>query len=232
MMVLSLVEEMAYHRERCTLCGQCLEACYAEAIYQYGRTVSVNEIMAELRLDREFYAVSGGGITLSGGEPLLQAEFSTALLRQCKLEGFHTALDTCGNIAWTAFEHILPYTDLVLFDLKHLDPEQHRCYTGASNATLLENLRRLDQLHIPLEIRIPLIPTINDGENLAATGAFLHSLSQPVYVRLLPYHALAGSKYQRLGVENRMPIIEPPVAAQMQSAAAMLESWGCQVIVG
>ena len=224
--------ELVYQRDRCTQCGQCMEACYANALFLYGRTVSVGEVMAELRQDEDFYRASGGGITLSGGEPMLQAAFSTAVLRQCKLEGFHTALDTCGNIPWVVLESALPYTDLVLYDLKHLDPAQHRRYTGASNTLLLDNLRRLDQQHVPLEIRIPLVPTINDGENLNAVGAFLQSFDQQVCVRLLPYHRLAGSKYQRLGRENHMPVVEPPCDEQMQAAAEQLKTWGCQVVIG
>ncbi len=227
-----IADELVYHQERCQQCGQCLEACYAEAVFLYGHLVSVPEAMAELRQDADFYQASGGGITLSGGEPLLQAAFSTAVLRQCKAEGFHTALDTCGNIPWPVLERALPYTDLVLYDLKHLDPEQHRQYTGASNARLLENLRRLDQRRIPLEIRIPLIPTLNDGDNLAAAGAFLQSFTQPVTVRLLPYHRLAGSKYQRLGRANHMPQVPSPSETQLQAAAAQLAAWGCQVIIG
>jgi pyruvate formate lyase activating enzyme len=219
-------------RQRCEHSGECLEVCYAGALFRYGREVSVAQVMADLRQDADFYRSSGGGVTLSGGEPLLQADFSIEVLRQCKAEGFHTALDTCGNIPWAVLERALPYTDLVLYDLKHFDSHQHQHYTGASNATLLENLRRLDQRRIPLEIRIPLIPGVNDGENLRAVGAFLHSFEQPVRVRLLPYHRLAGSKYQRLGRENRMPQAATPGAAQLQAAADQLSAWGCQVVIG
>ena len=132
---------------------------------------------------------------------------------------------------WSTLEAALPYTDLVLYDLKHLDPVQHRRYTGASNALVLENLRRLDERQVPLEIRIPLIPGINDGENLDATSAFLRSLTRPVRVRLLPYHNLAGGKYLRLGRENRLPAVEPATSADIQAAAERLQNSGCELLI-
>ncbi len=134
------------HRERCQQCGRCIEACYAGALFLYGRAVSVASLMAELRQDEDFYRASGGGITLSGGEPLAQAGFAIELLRQCQAEGFATALDTCGSVPWATLEAALPYTDLVLYDLKPLDPAIHKQFTGVSNAVILENLRRLDRI--------------------------------------------------------------------------------------
>ena len=221
--------EMVYHREYCELCGDCREACYADALFMYGRKVSVAEVMAELRQDEDFYRASGGGVTLSGGEPLAQPKFAIDLLRQCKAEGFSTALDTSGYAPWSALEAALAYTDLFLYDLKPLDPEYHKQSTGVSNALILENLRRLDQCQAPLEIRIPLIPTVTDGPNLDAACAFLKTLKHPTRVRLLPYHRLAGSKYLRLGLENRMPAVESPAPSQLQAAARQLQNCGCEV---
>jgi len=185
--------------------------------------------MAELRQDAAFFNGSGGGVTLSGGEPLAQPQFATALLRQCKTEGFSTALDTCGAIPWPTLADALAYTDLVLYDLKPIDPELHRQTTGVSNRLILENLRQMDQLHVPIEIRIPLIPSVTDGDNLELVCALLKTLKHPVRVRLLPYHRLAGSKYQRLGLENRMPAVESPTPAQMQAAARQLRGCGCAI---
>lgn len=224
--------KMVYHRERCELCGECVEACYSNALVIFGRTVSVAEVLAEVRQDADFYRSSGGGVTLSGGEPLAQARFAVELLRQCKAEGLATALDTCGAVPWPVLESALPYTDLVLYDLKLMDAEQHARYTGLSNTLILENLRRLDQRGLPIEIRLPLIPGINDGANLEATRAFLASLAHPVHIRLLPYHRMAGSKYDRLGRENRMPLVEAPTPGQMQAAAAQLQGCGCTIEIG
>jgi pyruvate formate lyase activating enzyme len=221
--------ELVVHHERCDQCGRCREACYADALFLYGRQVSVAEVMAELRQDAAFYRESGGGVTLSGGEPLAQANFATTLLRQCKAEGFSTALDTCGAIPWPILSDALAYTDLVLYDLKPIDPELHRQTTGMSNSLVLENLRRIDQLQVPVEIRIPLIPGVTDGHNLELVCAFLKTLQHPVRVRLLPYHRLAGSKYQRLGLENRMPAVESPTPGQMQAAARQLSGCGCAI---
>jgi pyruvate formate lyase activating enzyme len=223
--------EMVYHPERCEMCARCLEACYAGAIFQYGQETNVEEVMAVLRQDAEFYRASGGGVTLSGGEPLAQERFSIALLRQCKAEGFHTAIDTSGQVPWTVFESVLPYTDLVLFDLKHLDPQEHRRYTGLGNTLILDNLRHLDRSGVKLEIRIPLVPGVNDGSNLDAARAFLGSLGSRPRVRLLPYHPLAGGKYLRLGREYRLSSTASPDAAQMQAAAEALRASGCEVVI-
>jgi pyruvate formate lyase activating enzyme len=223
--------QMVYHRERCELCGTCLEVCYAGALFQYGRMAGLDEIMSVLRQDEDFYGASGGGVTLSGGEPLAQPQFATALLRECRAAGLHTALDTCGQVAWSLLAAALAFTDLVLYDLKHLDPQQHRHYTGVNNALILENLLRLDRRGVPLEIRIPLVPTVNDGANLEATAAFLRTLENPFRVRLLPYHNLAGSKYQRLERQNRLPPIQPPAAAEVEAAADLLRECGREVVV-
>lgn len=223
--------EMVYHPERCELCAKCLEACYTGALFQYGQETSVDEVMAVLRQDAEFYQASGGGVTLSGGEPLAQERFAIALLRQCKAEGFHTALDTSGQVPWAVIAAALPYTDLVLYDLKHLDPQQHRYYTGIGNTLILDNLRSLDRSGVRLEIRIPLVPGVNDGPNLDAATAFLGSLESRPCVRLLPYHPLAGGKYLRLGRENRLPAAASPDSAQMNAAAEVLRASGCEVVV-
>ena len=223
--------EMVYHAGRCEHCGKCLDACYAGALFQYGREAGLEEVMAVLRQDGEFYQASGGGVTLSGGEPLAQERFATALLRQCKTEGFHTALDTSGHVPWAVFEAVLPYTDLVLYDLKHLDAQQHQRFTGVSNTLILDNLRHLDRRGVKMEIRIPVIPSVNDGPNQEAVCAFLSKLESRPRVRLLPYHPLAGGKYLRLGRENRLPQVPLPEAAQMQAFAEMLRASGCEVVV-
>jgi pyruvate formate lyase activating enzyme len=165
-----------------------------------GHCVLVEDVMSIIREDANFYALSNGGITLSGGEPLVQDKFAIALLEQSKAEGFHTALDTSGHIDWDIFERALPFLDLVLYDLKHIDPVLHQQYVGASNRRILENLRQLSRSGIPLEIRMPIIPTINDApDHIESAALFLASLNNLQGVRLLAYHRFAGSKYRSVG---------------------------------
>jgi len=219
-----------YHRELCTRCGRCVEVCYSGALEMIGREVTVEEVMAELRKDAPFYQTSGGGVTVSGGEPLLQGEFVTALLRQCKAEGFHTVLDTCGYAPWEAVEAAIEYVDLVLYDLKHLDAERHREHTGASNDLILDNLRRLSRCGVPIEVRIPIVDGMNDSLQCAeAVGEFLAGIENVTAVRLLAYHRLAGAKYVRLGREDPAADLEPPDGGRIEQFAAKLADFGLTV---
>ncbi len=222
--------EHVYHRDRCAHCGACVRACLADALALLGREVTVAEVMAEVRKDASFYAHSGGGVTLSGGEPLLQRSFARELLRQCKREGFHTALDTCGHVPWPALRAALPYVDLVLYDLKHVDPDLHRHYTGASNQQILRNLQRLAEHAAAVEIRVPVLPTINDSPEVAdAMAALLASLGNITGVRLLAYHRLAGSKYARLGRESTLPEVPSPTHRELARIAERIGRHGLRV---
>jgi pyruvate formate lyase activating enzyme len=219
-------------RDRCTRCGRCAEACYAEALVMVGRRVSVDDVMAVVREDAKFYEHSGGGVTLSGGEPLTQGAFTTALLAQCQAEGFHTALDTSGHAAWRVLRRVIPHVDLVLYDVKHISPRQHKRYTGASNRLILTNLRRLCEVGVPIEIRMPIIPTLNDAQKtISATARLLGSLPNITGVRLLPYHRLAGSKYQSLGRENTLPDVAPPSLQHLQQIAEWMRPHGLTVLL-
>ena len=223
--------ERTYNRDLCEVCGECVEVCYAESIVMQGREVSVEEVMNDVRKDASFYEESGGGVTLSGGEPLLQGPFVTAVLRACKSEGFHTALDTCGMVRWEAFENALPFVDLLLFDIKHMDPELHQKHTGASNSQILENLRSLGKREAAIEIRMPIIPTVNDDrKTVEAAADMLSSIDSVTAVRLLPYHRLAGEKYISLGYENTMPKVDPPDEEKMAHIAGWVRSYGLNVI--
>lgn len=221
-------------RDRCALCGRCAEACYAEALTMVGRKRSVASVLDELLEDRAFYEASGGGVTLTGGEPLVQPSFTAALLHACKAAGLHTALDTSGHVPWTVIATALPAVDLMLYDLKHLDPREHRRHTGATNALILENLRRLSEVGVPIEIRIPVVPTVNDApDHLEAIGQFLGSLDNVVAVRLLAYHRLAGSKYASVGRPNTLPAVETPSREHLEAAAARIRGGGrLSVVVG
>jgi pyruvate formate lyase activating enzyme len=217
--------EHMLERERCTLCGKCTEACYAEALVMVGKRMTVEEVVEVLREDRAFYEASQGGVTLTGGEPFLQGRFAAMLLKACKAEGLHTAVDTSGHISWAVIEESLPYIDLVLYDLKHPHPQQHKQYTGATNELALEHLRLLSQVGVPIEIRIPVIPTVNDSpELMAAIGRFIAPLNNIVAVRLLPYHRLAGSKYAGIGRSNTMPQVDTPTKEDLERAADCLQT--------
>lgn len=221
----------AFDRHSCRLDLRCVEVCYAGALEAVGRRVTVDEVMALLGEDAAFYAASGGGVTLSGGEPLLQPAFAAAVLRRCKAAGFHTALDTCGHVGWRAFEQALPYVDLALYDVKHMSAARHKALTGASNRLVLDNLRRLDACGVPSEIRMVIVPGVNDAPDvIAEAGAFLASLRHVQAVRLLPYHRLAGSKYLGLGLPNTMPDGDTPDAAHMQQVAGWLAAYGLQTV--
>jgi pyruvate formate lyase activating enzyme len=215
--------EHLFDRERCEVCGHCAEVCHAEALVMAGKLMSVDEIIEITAEDRRFFENSGGGITLSGGEPFVQHQFTDALLRRCKEEGFHTAVDTSGAIPWKVLEQSLPYIDLLLYDLKHMDPGEHKRFTGQSNTLSFENLTRVDSAGVPIEIRMPIIPTINDDPaNIDASGRFLAGLKNLTAVKLLPYHSFAGSKYESVGRPNTLPVVESPTQSEMNSLAKQL----------
>jgi len=223
--------ERLYDRARCDRAGWCAEVCYAGALEMAGRRLTAEEVMTEVREDAAFYETSCGGVTLSGGEPLLQGEFTGTILRLCKEEGFHTAVDTCGNVRREVIEEVLPYADLVLYDLKHMSAEEHRRHTGASNELILENLRRVSGWGAAIEVRMPIIPGINDSrEDVESAARFLGALGTIRAVRLLPYHPYAGSKYRHLGRENTMPDVAPPGAERMRQVAEWVREQGLKVI--
>ena len=158
--------------------------------------------------DREFYENSGGGVTLSGGECLLQADFCARLLKALKAEGIHTAVDTCGAVPRENLEKVIPFTDVFLYDIKAIDAAVHKNCTGVSNQLILDNLRYLDEQGADLEIRVPYVPGYNDGE-MEAIGNLVKSLRHVKRVRVLPYHPYAGAKYSALGMENKMAASVP-----------------------
>jgi pyruvate formate lyase activating enzyme len=217
----------ALHREKCAACGRCVQTCYAEALVMEGREISVEHAMDELRRDAPFYETSGGGVTLSGGEPLRQVEFTTAVLRSCKAEGLHTALDTCGYAPWTDYEMVLPFVDMVLYDFKLADTEAHVKYTGVPNELIRENLSRIDGRGLPIEIRIPVIPGINDGrDNIDQTAQFLSGMKQVKGIALLPYHGLGETKYPRVGKTYRLNGLASPTRERMEEIAGWFGLYG------
>ncbi|MBI4860047.1 MAG: glycyl-radical enzyme activating protein [Candidatus Riflebacteria bacterium] len=198
---LELTEQgMRIDRDRCDLCGKCARACPAAAIEVVGRRRTPESLLEEALRDRVFYETSGGGVTVSGGEPMQQPDFLAAFLRLCRGAGLHTAVDTCGAAPWDRYEAILPLVDLVMLDLKIMDDARHREVVGASNATILENARRLAERGAPIWVRTPVIPGYTDGAaNIAEIGRFIRdALGSVVRWDLLAYTNLGRPKSRRL----------------------------------
>jgi pyruvate formate lyase activating enzyme len=221
-------------RERCEACGRCAEACYAEALTLVGKRMTVGSVLDVLLEDCSFYETSNGGVTLSGGEPFAQPAFTRALLRACRGAGMHTAVDTSGYAPWPVLESALPFVDLVLFDIKHLDAGTHRSWTGRDNGLILANLRRIADDGKPIEIRVPIVPGVNtDDAHLEAIANLAVGLGSLVGVRLLGYHGLAGSKYASIGRPNRLPTVGSPSREALEAMAARFrQRCGAPVTVG
>jgi pyruvate formate lyase activating enzyme len=220
-------------RMRCDLCGACAEACYAEAISLPGERRSVAEVLAEVVRDRVFYERSGGGVTLSGGEPLSQPEFTAALLAACRGAGLHTALETSGYQAWERFEGLLADADLLLYDVKLMDAERHRRFTGVGNALILDNLRRAVARGVATIVRVPVVAGINDDcENARALARFLSGAGPIRRVDLLPYHRLGEATYARLGRSYALPGIPLVAESRLEALAGILAETGLPVQIG
>ena len=194
------------NRDACTMCGACVDSCYSGAIQQVGKQMSINEIMRVLNKDRDLLQNSGGGVTISGGEPMVQPEITIELLKRLKESGYHTALDTSGHAPWNIFERAIVYTDLLLYDLKHMDSGMHLKYTGVDNKLILNNLEKAKQLGKSIWIRVPLVPGLNDDyEHLNVLAKYVNGLDvERTYI--LPYHSLGAYKYESLGREYLLEV--------------------------
>lgn len=216
----------------CERCGACVQVCVAGAREMLGREMTVSEVMREVERDIIVYEESGGGVTLSGGEPLQQARFTMALLAACRARRIHTALETCGMAPREALLEAAHQADLVLYDLKVLDPLKHRQYTGASNQAILANLEALAAAGEPLVVRLPVIPGVNDDEaDLRDYIRFLARLGLR-HLDLLPYHRIGIDKYRRLDRPYRLPETPAPTAARNRAVAAQFEKEGFEVTIG
>ena len=209
----------------CQDCGMCAQTCLPGARELVGRVASVPELLKEIERDVIFYDQSGGGVTLTGGEPLMQPRFSIELLRACQEHGIHTVLDTSGYAAWTVVEQAACHTNLFLYDLKLMDDARHRQFTGVSNRLILSNLQRLSTGGAHVIVRLPLIPGVNDNEhNLHLTRQFLAGLPHLVGVEVLPYHDIAAAKYSALDLAYRLPDLPSPSAERVAWAQAMVSN--------
>ena len=213
----------------CRLCATCVDACGAEARSVAGRTMTVTEIVTEIERDVVFFDESGGGVTFTGGEPLGQPELLEALLHACRERRIHTTIETCGAATRETVLRLGGLADLILYDLKILDPSRHRQYTGASNRHILENLEALVTAGRPVTVRLPVVPGINDGPaDVRAACDYLAKLNL-TRVDLLPYHRAGAEKYRRLGREYRLVQTAPPTDAAMAAMAAEMEAVGIPV---
>ena len=236
---LSSTTELLFYKSRCTGCGKCKEKCPSQfkkcdlcgkcALYCphdareiCGREYSVEEIAYEILKDRAIYENSGGGVTLSGGECLMQADFCRELLERVKAEGIHTAVDTCGFVPQSALDKVIPYTDVFLYDLKAFDEDVHIKCTGQSNRIILDNLEYLDRNGKNIEIRIPYVPDYNDDQ-IEKIARYLSAFSHVTRIRVLPYHSYAASKYEALNMENTLPK-RLPTEEEIKNAVELLKT--------
>lgn len=197
-----------FDRTVCEGCGKCEEICLGNALKLYGKKMSVDELLPILLKDKDFYKNSGGGVTISGGECLTQPEFCSELLKRLKKEGIHTAIDTCGNVNRDAIDMVMDYTDVFLYDIKAIDEKVHIRCTGHSNKKILDNLKYITSCGKEVEIRIPYVPGYNTDE-ISRIEEYLSTLTHITNVKVLPYHNLASTKYDALGMENTLPLVIP-----------------------
>jgi len=224
---------MSVNRDMCNNCGKCAQVCYTEAIRLLGQEMTIEELLTEVNRDAIVYKHSRGGVTISGGEPLLNAEFTQELLRAFKEENVSVGVDTCGHVPWTKIEKLLPYIDFFLWDIKHMNDEEHRKFTGVSNKLILSNARSVSERNVPLHIRVPVIPGHNDSEeNIRATCEFARDLSSLVNVDLLPLHHLGKARYNSLNLAY--PIADIPLMPDhvLHNIKRLVESYqlNCSIV--
>ena len=214
-----------FDRSNCIACGKCAEKCYAQAIEIIGKEMTVKEVIEEVMKDKAFYDNSGGGMTISGGEPMMQFEFTKALLEAAKKNGLHTCLDTCGYTQFENYDKILKNVDIFLYDLKDTDPLRHKKYTGADLAPILENLQKLDAAGAAIYLRCPLIPDLNAApEHMKSIAGIANKLINLREIDLMPYHPLGESKMKRLGLNSTINSKEFADRNQCEKLRSQLES--------
>lgn len=217
--------------EICDLCGNCIEECYPGTLELIGKNFQVSEILNEVNKDKLLYETSGGGVTLSGGEPIHQPKFTCKLLKAFKENGYHTVLDTCGYATWDSLKKILRYVDLVFFDLKHMNTIKHKKFTGVPNELILSNLERIVGLGKSIRIRVPLIPGFNDSEeHLKCLSNYLSKLSVET-LDILPYHKIGVSKYKSLNREYKLKDLKLHTKERLLKIKDLISSYGLNVNV-
>ena len=222
-----------YEREKCLLCGSCAEGCPAGAVEVIGRDLPPDEVVSVVERDRHFYDTSGGGMTVSGGEPLAQADFTLELLARAKAIGIHTILDTCGRAPFERLVKCLEFTDHVYYDLKVVDDEKHRRLTGSSNRVILENVKRLGAWGKPLTIRIPMVKGLNDShEDISSFVSLIASLPSSTDLRrieIIPYHRIGEGKYRSIGLDYELKSQDIHSQEELRSIVGLFEARGLTV---
>jgi pyruvate formate lyase activating enzyme len=217
--------------DKCDNCLECARVCPSKAIECTGQYMTVDEVVKKVEDDRTFYKNSNGGMTISGGEALVQSNFTGKLLKKCREKGIHTALDTTANAPWEDLENILEHVDLVLVDIKHTDTEMHKQGTGVGNEMILKNAERI-AARVRTWIRIPLIPDYNDSEsNIKKVVEFAAAIGAEK-ISVLPYHELGSSKYPKLGRVYTMDGTKPPKEEAVERVGKIIESYGMKVEIG
>jgi pyruvate formate lyase activating enzyme len=214
----------------CTQCGECAEVCPTRSLSTSGKFMSIEEVVSVAERDSLFYRNSGGGVTISGGEPALQSEFAEALVKALKAKGFHVSLDTCGEASWDKLERILNHVDLVLYDIKHMDTRKHKIGTGSGNERILENAEKASR-KAKMWLRVPLMGGYNDSEEHIADVAELARRIGAEKISLLPYHRWGESKFEQLGLRCTWEA-ETPESDDIEKLEGIIRSAGVEVGVG
>lgn len=219
-------------RDLCTNCKECIDVCFTGALEVFGKDMSAGEVFHIVQQDRLYYQYSGGGVTIGGGEPTSQPSFTYGLLKKCQTSGIHTAVDTCGYVMDHEGYKVLEEADLLLYDLKGMDPLEHLSHTGVSNERILDNLKRLAGMNKPIIIRAPIVPGYNDSQQgIRRMAEFLSKLKSVERVDLLPYHKYGTVKYGQLGKVYKLNV-QPPDMEYMNSLKSTFEHYGLKTQVG
>jgi pyruvate formate lyase activating enzyme len=219
----------------CKTCLKCTDTCPTNARESWGYTATTREILSEVEKDSLFYFHSGGGVTMSGGEPMAQADFVSELLEQCLGLGINTAIETSGQVPWENIKKVLPFTDTLFYDLKHMDDQIHKELTGAGNKRIMDNLRKIDAStgQFSLIVRMPIIPGLNDTkENIQALGEFCKGLNKITQIQLLPYHRLGIETYTRMSLPYSLEETNPPEEEVMEEYRKALVQMNIEARIG
>lgn len=220
-------------REKCTLCGKCVELCYAEALVFSASEKTSDEVMFEVLQDKIYYDESNGGVTLSGGEVTCQKDFALEIIEKCKQNGIKTAIETNLLLPFEQIKDLLAAVDLVMFDIKIFDSDEHKKHTLVDNKQILENVKKLDELGVPFIVRTPLIPDVTDSiENLSAIAEYISETKNLLYYEILNFNPLGASKYESLAKNNEFAAAKPFVNTKLDELAKQLEKFNAKVKVG
>ena len=215
-----------FEKAKCKACFKCLDVCFPGALLKVGQIITPEELFAKVEQDFPFYEESGGGITFSGGEPMLQCDFTWDSLRLFKKANIHTAMETNLLSPWNKTESILPYTDLVMADLKVVDNERHKKWTGMGNRLILENIKKLDKTGKAYWLRTPLVPGVNNSEKeIEGIAKFVSKLNNLEKFELLPFHPLANTKYKNLGIDDPMKNVNAITTAELNNYQSILKNY-------